>query len=267
MTTQQPAGWFSLLETAVKNAESDHLDLIVDQSGANTPLIPALETFSPAIPWCSLFAGLPEESEVDAAPLLIRINLGLLEQRQWAEQLIQHLAKQPRLLTLCSAWSFNMLSEYFTACLDATHCGQPGILRFFDPRIFPHLFTHILLDSQQKHLLRPAMFWSWLDREGEPVWLTGDNASPSEEKPEKIDLDDQQLEQLLIVSDAEMLMCSFMRQNGLTRASEALFHASYRAMREATAANIFLDQEREAFAWQRLQQLQTDPYVVANDPL
>ncbi|KOY60123.1 DUF4123 domain-containing protein [Photorhabdus heterorhabditis] len=253
MNNVEITDWIASLETSAKDVGLRCLDIIVDQSGSEFSLIPALESFSPEIKWCSLFQGLPEEIVVDDAPVLIRIDLTQPDQRQWMQEIIWRLREEPLLLILCSSWSFDLLAQYLIQCADAAYAGQAGILRFFDPRIFPVLFSHVLDAEQQQQLLRPVLFWSWLDRDGISNFFWGEgNAEPVSDAIEKIDLTDKQLESLLCVSDAHLLMPQLNPYDYPDVAREHLFNLCYALMVEAFDKPILLDDDRASFVLEHL---------------
>ncbi|AXG43710.1 MULTISPECIES: DUF4123 domain-containing protein [Photorhabdus] len=246
--------WIAALKTAATDNDMRYLNMIVDQSGEMFSLIPELQSFSPEIKWCSLFQGLPEEIMADDAPILMRIDLTHPDQWQWMQEVILRLKEERSLLILCSSWSFDLLSQHLIQCVDATWEGQAGILRFFDPSIFAVLFSHVLDTGQQQQLLRPALFWSWLNRDGVSNFLLGEgNAEPVNDAVEKIDLTDKQLENLLCVSDAHRLMFRLNDKNeSLEASNEQLFNHCYALMIEATDQSILLDDDRESFVLKHL---------------
>ncbi|ENK5210576.1 hypothetical protein ACU6ZT_20505 [Klebsiella aerogenes] len=75
MSMQCISYWVSKLEPLCAEIETEYLDFIIDQSGLDYSIIPALEEFSPPLQWQSLYLGLPEESLPEIAPLQIRIVL------------------------------------------------------------------------------------------------------------------------------------------------------------------------------------------------
>ncbi|WP_445374215.1 DUF4123 domain-containing protein [Photorhabdus tasmaniensis] len=248
MNDDQIADWIAVLEASAKDVGMHYLDIIVDQSGGEFSLIPALKSFLPEIKWCSLFQGLPEEIVVDDAPVLIRIDLTHPDQRQWMQEIFLRLKEEPLLLILCSSWSFDLLAPYLIQCVDAAYAGQAGILRFFDPRIFPVLFSHVLDEGQQQQLLRPVLFWSWLDRDGVSNFLLGEgNAEPVNDAIEKIDLTDKQLEILLCVSDAHRIMSRLNASEYPETSHEQRFNHCYALMVEASDKPILLDDDRASF--------------------
>ncbi|NHB90384.1 DUF4123 domain-containing protein [Photorhabdus tasmaniensis] len=253
MNDDQIADWIAVLEASAKDVGMHYLDIIVDQSGGEFSLIPALKSFLPEIKWCSLFQGLPEEIVVDDAPVLIRIDLTHPDQRQWMQEIFLRLKEEPLLLILCSSWSFDLLAPYLIQCVDAAYAGQAGILRFFDPRIFPVLFSHVLDEGQQQQLLRPALFWSWRDHDGFPQFFSGESDSgPASETIEKIDLTDEQFEYLLCASDAYLLAQQLNADEYPEATGEQRFNSCYALMVEASNTCVLLDDDRESFVLKHL---------------
>ncbi len=82
-----------------------------------------------------------------------------------------------------------------------------------DPRLFPLLFSHVLVPEQQQQLLRPAVFWSWhyatVLLNG--FWEAPDNPEDWPEDFAPIELSDSQLETLCCASDATLAMLQSCR--------------------------------------------------------
>lgn len=238
--------WLSKLQHICAHIEMDYLDFIIDQCGIDYSIIPVLKVFSPPIKWQSLYQGLPENSLPEEAPLLIRIALNEPQHKQWFIDLAQRTKETAPLLVICSQWSFTALAEWLTDCIDAKHEGRAGLFRYFDTRIFPYLFSDILIAEQQAQLQRPALFWSWLDRDGKPAKLIGHGSQPERnEKCKKIVFSDEQLEALMCICDVKLLL---RRSNvsiaGFT-SQEERFAACFKAMLSANARGILLDKARE----------------------
>ena len=238
--------WASKLQHACADIETNHLDFIVDQCGINFSIIPALRDFSPPLKWQSLYQGLPEEMLQEEAPLLVRITLDDPLQREWFVELAQTAKETAPLLAICSLWPFTALAKWLTDCIDATHEERAGLFRYFDTRIFPFLFSDILTPEQQAQLQRPALFWSWLDRDDRLVLLSGNGSQPrKKEKRQKIALSDDQFEALMCICDVKL----FLRHRDIPDAwftsREEQFLACFKAMLSATEKGILLDKERE----------------------
>jgi len=256
MTDGPISHWLGLLEASCAHLATKHLDIIVDQAGSEVPLLPSVRSIEPPLPWYSLFTGLPEEGADDLAPLLVRIDLSQPLQRQWLIGLMHDLRGRSQLLVLASLWPFQTLAEHLGCCLEARNGGYTGLLRYYDPRLFPLLFSHVLEPDQQQVLLRPAVFWSWLDRDGTPKRLLGTpdltGGSPAFSA---IELSDSQVETLSCASDATAAMVSLSDALPFEWGAEQRFEHCYGAMIEATQAGLLLTEQREAYTLKTLGEL------------
>ncbi|MCO6060472.1 DUF4123 domain-containing protein [Pseudomonas sp. MOB-449] len=255
MPAEFATAWLELLEAACAEVPTSCLDLIIDQAAGDLPVIPALQAVHPPLPWRSLFSGLPEAGAEDLAPLLLRVDLHLPLQRQWLHGLLSELASKPQVLALATTWTFDILADYLGRCLEARNGGQLGLLRYYDPRLFPLLISQVLEPEQQRQLLRPAVFWSWADQDGLPRRLLGhgepvDNAGAFK----LIELSDEQVDTLLCASDATRALAKLQAIDTAGRSAQQRFQLAYAAMREASAAHLLADDEREALVRQRLAQ-------------
>lgn len=253
MTSPHSPGWLDLLEAACAPMSITCLDVIIDQAGSDAPWLPSVLGVEPAMPWYSLFTGLPEAGAEELAPLLVRVELARPQQRQWLAGLMGALQDRSQLLVLASLWPFARLAEHLSHCLQACNGGYPGLLRYYDPRVFPMLFSHVLQLDQQQRWLQAGEFWSWLDRDGMPGRLQGGSVVPeSAATLEPVELSDRQLEVLGCVSDATLAMKNLGQALPEAWGAERRFDACYAALLEATQAGLLLAPEREAFTLDRL---------------
>lgn len=248
MTTTHVKQWLDLLEGSCAEVPTTCLDIIIDQAGSRLPLLPSVLSIEPALPWQSLFEGLPEEGARDLAPILVRVDLAKPLQRQWLLGLMHALRHSSQLLTLGSRWVFPQLAHYLTRCLVASHRGTQGLLRYYDPRVFPLLFSHVLAADQQQQLLRPAMFWSWLNRDGRPQHLSGSSDlafSPEDFRP--IELSDSQVSRLSCGTDAAEAVATLVDVIPEKWGEEQRFQTCYTALLEATANKVLAADQRAAY--------------------
>lgn len=242
--------WIEEVAATCRTSTIDHLDIIIDQAGLDFSIIPALNALS--IEWLSLYRGLPEEFIVDEAPLVARISLDEAQQLRWLQDISQQVVVQAPLLLLCSPWPFSALANWLTQCMDILQEGRSGILRFYDTRIFPLLFTHVLSEKQQEALLRPALFWAWQDMDGKSRGLKGSGVLPAhDEKSQKIDLSDRQLEYLMCICDVVALLEHCAPPEHVYTSRQALFSDCYQGMVEATEQGIIVDDAREAWVMKK----------------
>lgn len=253
MTSVRSDAWIELLEVCCAQSSMTCLDIIIDQAAGDTPMLGSVLSVEPSLPWHSLFSDLPEAGAVELAPLLVRVDLAIPLQRQWLIGLMQALQGQAQLLVLASNWPFQALAEYLGRCLEAKNRGSTGLLRFYDPRLFPLLFSHVLDPNQQRLLLRPAVFWSWLDRDGLPRRLAGACDEPvwPEERRAMV-LSDSQMGALVCASEATVALEELDVALPLTLSAEQQFQTCYAAMLEATQAGLVIETEREAHVLERL---------------
>lgn len=246
MNTTRITEWVNLLQQTCTEIKMTHLDFIIDQCGIDFSVIPVLRSFAPSLVWRSLYQGLPEDALPEESPLLVRISLDDPLQKQWFIELVQKVQQPAPLLVLCSHWSFTTLADWLTACTDATHEGRAGLFRYFDARIFPYLFSHILEPEQQTQLQRPALFWSWLDLDEKPALLMGQGRQPEiNEKCQRIALSDCQFESLMCICDVKLMLRHRDVPNTGFSSENERFTACFNGMLSATAKGIMCDKERE----------------------
>ncbi|HWT69750.1 MAG TPA: DUF4123 domain-containing protein [Pseudomonas sp.] len=200
--------WLDKLEGLCRAADLNHVDLIVDQAGSDIPLLPALKAIEPAIPWFSFFSATPEETLLPQAPLLMRINLDDWRHKAWLEEIIEQMGHMSRLILLISPVPFDVLSKALQGLSQLEWGGQSGLLRFYDPRVLPHLLASVLDSEQKQRFLKLALFWSWLDRDQQIAWQPGTYGSvlELEEAHVPVALTDAQFDRLGCISDAQSLM-------------------------------------------------------------
>ncbi|PIF21653.1 DUF4123 domain-containing protein [Candidatus Pantoea floridensis] len=236
--------WISQLENQCKKLGGKHLHLIIDQSGLKYSVIPVCKVLS--IEWQSLFQGLPEEIAESEAPLLLRIDLDDSQQRQWLDEICMEDSNRNVLLALCSIWPIDLLAKWLQNCADGRHEGRPGILRFYDPRLFPLLTADLLNEEQKSQIHRPVVFWSWIDRDGVAQLIAGNGAAPlSGEKMSHIDLSDRQLDYLMCVCDVNIMLNYQQSVIPEHLSQETLFQICYKAMCEASDKDLIMDEDRE----------------------
>lgn len=247
------AQWLMALEKGCTAGSNASLHIIIDQAGSNRPLLPSVASVEPPLAWCSLFDGLAEAAMENLAPLLVRVDLAQPLQRHWLLGLMQATDGHAQLLALLSPWSLEALASHLGRCLEARNGGASGLLRYYDPRLFPLLFSHVLQPAQQAHWLRPAVFWSWLDRDGQCQYLAGTADTPcASEGLITLELSDSQVDRLGCASDAALGMTLFTAACPVDWRAERRFQACYDAMLAASKAGIWLDAERQAFTLEQL---------------
>ena len=236
-----PSEWQDQIEHVCAAADVSRVDLLLDQTGWNNCAIPALKQIRPEISWHSLFSGTPEENLLEQAPLLMRLDLAHWQHRAWLEQLMTHCATDARLLVAISPLPFDALSHALQALSQMRWGGQPGLLRYYDPRIFPLLISSILSDEQRIHYLLPVSYWTWLDRDDQPQWRRGaSQAQGNIEVPPFVELSDEQCDLIGRISDAHHVLNSGQFDQ-LEESQEQRFALLYRLVVQASKENYFGD--------------------------
>ncbi|HCN45572.1 MAG TPA: hypothetical protein DIT18_07880 [Pseudomonas sp.] len=245
--------WLDMLESICTRVASPHLDLLVDQTGCGEQLLEGIRQLEPAMSFQLLFEGMPEAGIAHQGPLLVRIDLAQRLHRFWLEGVIDAFPRESRLLALVSTWPFQQLAEYLRQCLEAANGGVVGVLRFYDPRLFPLLLSHVLDLRQQQQLLRPAQCWSWLDRDGRVGYRRGIGASAaSPDLFQPFELSDNQLHRLGCASDTTLALRKITGDLPPQWSEEQRFHACYAAMLEADEAGLLVQARRVAFVLERI---------------
>lgn len=203
-----PTEWQEQIEQVCASVGVQQLDLLLDQTSWNNCAVPALKMIRPEVQWFSLFTGTPEENLLDQAPLLMRLDLEHWQHKAWLEELMTHGAVDARLLVVISPLAFEALSHALQALSQMKWGGQAGLLRYYDPRIFPRLMSSILTPEQRAQYLQIACYWGWLDQDDQPQWLQGHY--PTHQGATQVSpfltLSDQQCDLIGCIGDAQQLL-------------------------------------------------------------
>lgn len=228
MSAVPAEAWLAMLESSCEKLGSHCLDIIIDQSGSARPWLPSVQSVEPPLPWYSLFTGLPEAGALHLAPMLVRVDLRQPLQRHWLTGLMEELADRSQLLLLVSQWRFEALAEHLMRCVEVQQNGVVSLLRYYNPRIFPVLFSHVLDPAQKSNWLHPVLFWSWLDRDGVPQHLAGTAGVPdASNKFERLLLSPPQVAALCCIQDAAELMQALSDMHPETWGAERRFQYCY----------------------------------------
>lgn len=237
-----PIQWLEQIEQVCTTAEVQQVDLLLDQAAWSKCAVPGLQQLSPKVPWFSLFTGMPEENLLDQAPLLMRLDLSIWQHKAWLEELIEHCAADARLMVLISPLPFEELSHAVQALSQMQWGGQAGLLRFYDPRIFPVLMNAILTGEQRAEFMQVACFWGWLDRDDQPQWLQSNCLTKQRgiEVSPFVELSDEQCEMIGRISDAQKLLGDG-KFDHLDDSQERRFEMLYSIVMQASRENYFGD--------------------------
>ncbi|RWR02600.1 hypothetical protein ED28_06975 [[Pantoea] beijingensis] len=207
--------WLTHAENLCVRAGQKHIDVLVDRAGSSSSLQEAIRDMDPPVSWHSLFENTPEEALTEEAPLLMRLDLSAWQHKTWLSELMQHFQGTPRLLLAITPLPFEQFAQHLHTLAEVKWGEQTGLLRFYDTRIFPLLFSHVLTQEQQMAFSHLALLWGWLDRDRHIVWKAGiyEPGNKLPEKPDPISVEDVQIEMLGCISDAQNLMPQFDRES------------------------------------------------------
>jgi len=234
--------WQRQVERVCATVDVHQIDVLLDQTAWDNCAIPALRQMRPEVPWFSLYTGTPEENLLDQAPLLMRLNLTHWQHTAWLEELMEHCAVDARLLMVISPLPFETLSRALHALSQIKWGGQTGLLRYYDPRIFPLLMASILTEDQRARFLQLACYWGWLDRDARPYWLAGTYPMDQRntEAPAFMELSDEQCELIGCIGDSHKLLDGG-KFDYLEESTEQRFSLLYRLVVQASQENYFGD--------------------------
>ena len=203
MSLELVNSWLEKLHAMSTQAKNTYIDIIIDQAGMQSPLIPALRTLGTDINWFSLFSGMPEDAFLNDSPLLIRFKWDNDVHVILLTEILAHHYHSSRILVVISLLPFDTLARFLQALVEFNWENQTGILRFYDPRIFPELIKHVLNVQEGRYFSQLAYMWSWIDKDGEMSWLQGDFFTDIEEvDPPTLTIDSKQLTKIGCISDA-----------------------------------------------------------------
>ncbi|AZE56916.1 hypothetical protein C4K03_4778 [Pseudomonas synxantha] len=183
-----------------------------------------------------MFSGTPEES------LLMRLDLAYWQHKAWLEELMTHCASDARLLMVISPLPFEALSQALRALSQMQWGGQAGLLRYYDPHIFPLLMSSILTADQRAEYLQAACYWGWLDRDVQPQWLQSNCQAHQVdiEVSPFLSLSDQQCNLIGRIGDVQWLLDGGDFDH-LDTSQERRFTSLYSFVVEASQENHFGD--------------------------
>lgn len=228
--------WLEQAEFLSLNASLDYIDLIINLAGTDRTGRDMFCHMTPEIRYASLFEEMPEEGLKDEGAFVARFCWSEWRHKMFLADLMRYWGGGARLMLALSPLAFNEMKNQLLAISQFEWGNQTGIFRFYDSRIFPELFSHVLSEEQQALFTRIAFYWGWLDRDGCHIWKQGSIGPDSTVIPEpaKLILTDRQIETIGCISDAEVLARNLYRE-GSSRETifRNCFEAALAASREA----------------------------------
>lgn len=218
-----------------------HLDLLINATGLDYPLIPTLATLTAQPDMARLLGGTPEHALADQGPILLRLRWDESSQQTWLTDFLAQVHRQSRVLALFSQWHFGELVDHLRHYTQVVwdQGKSSGLLRYWEPRLF--LATSEMLNPAQSQLFHaPSIAWHWIDRDGKASHLPG-YPCRSGELPRllpHLELSNEQVAQMVAWTSAELFrQDSFIQPQDYGLAQQEslirhLLHAQLAANRE-----------------------------------
>ena len=166
--------WLASLRQRASSARLEHLDVLINATGLDYPLLESLAALPQSPQQALLLAGTPEQALAAQGPVLLRLHWANAAQQAWLGTFATRMHREHRLLAMLGAWPFEPLAEHLRHCTQAQwNRGESGgLLRFYDPRLF--LAVSDLLSPAQSDWFHAAVgTWHWIDRDGKAEVLPG----------------------------------------------------------------------------------------------
>lgn len=234
--------WVHQLVEMCRALRQEHMDVFVDQAVGNVSIFRVLPLIASDIPWFSLLTGTPEGEQLHQAPILVRVQLDDWRHMAFLNEMAARDGAMQDMLALITPVPFKWLCEVSQGWSHIEIGGRSGILRFYDPRVFPTLLNDVLEPAQQQRFLEWALCWSWLDRDRQVAWQDGTYLSSdcTRAPATAIILNDDQFHGLGCIGDAHGLLNTvrdiFPQEN-----RQAHFARCYQLARQARSENYFYD--------------------------
>ncbi|MEB0094440.1 DUF4123 domain-containing protein [Pseudomonas sp. CCI1.2] len=198
--------WLNSLQEQAKASDLEHLDILIDATGLDYPLLKQLAELEPRPLQALLFDGTPEHDLAEQGPVLIRLLWAQPEQVNWLGGLLKQLHGQSRVLALLSRWPFEPLTEHLRYCTQAqwNNGAISGVLRYYDTRLFKHI-SGLFVGDDNRDLHAPVITWHWIDRDQRAQIIGGAQLKLYEyTKPTSpLMLDDRQMQSIYARGQAE----------------------------------------------------------------
>ncbi|MCC6074544.1 DUF4123 domain-containing protein [Pseudomonas sp. GCM10022188] len=198
--------WLACLHQQAEDAKLPHLDLLIDATNFDYPLLSSLAALEPPVQLAKLFHDTPEADLAEIGPILLRLNRQPHAHQSWLRDLLASQNWHSHVLVLLSPWGFNALGRHLRHCTQAewNNGRASGLLRYYDPRLF--LAASDMLSPQQGRWFHASVIaWHWLDRDHAARSLSGHH-TPHGQVPDplpRLCLDKEQIASLQAWSAAE----------------------------------------------------------------
>lgn len=167
-------GWVSHLQGRAMDKGLSHVDVLINATGLEYPLLQHLEQLKPAPQLALLFAGTPEHGLAEQGPILIRLARPEPAHFLWLERFLLRQRGEARVISPLSDWPFEALAEHLRWCTQACwdQGRRSGIFCYYDARLF-HGIVQALTPPYSTRFHAAVFNWCWVDRSDKSHELSG----------------------------------------------------------------------------------------------
>ncbi|WP_426143736.1 DUF4123 domain-containing protein [Pseudomonas sp. DWP3-1-2] len=252
--------WLNHLHARAMGKGLGHVDVLINATGLEYPLLPELRALQPAPLIALLFEGTPEHALAQQGPVLVRLTRLEADHFEWLDQFLSRLHREARVISPLSDWPFEALAKHLRWCSQAQwdRGASHGLFCYYDARLFQGS-VQALAAPYSTRFHAAAFSWCWLDRSGTSRELAGRHCRHTEapDSPSALVLNEEQVTWLRARGAAERWCCDHdikPYQYGLNRHEDLIqhvFHGQLAASRERGKLN---DAQRDEFIRQWLAQ-------------
>lgn len=259
------ARWLDELWVNAQQLKQQHIDVLVDATSLDYPLLQQLAEQPDAAKLAKLFGNTPEVAIADFGPLLLRVDIG---QRDWLKTFINAVDCNKHVVVVFSPWQFEALADHLRGFLQAqwNQGRSEGVLRYYDPRMLLPV-TETLTPVQSNAFHAAVISWHWLDRDEQPQSLPGNYVRHAQiPAAGPVMFDHPQVANLLAWTEADAYRvdrCAVPQNYGLSR-NESLIRHLYRSQLAANQKGLKEPEEREPFIEQWL--VENSSFVIDEPP-
>jgi hypothetical protein len=166
--------WLDTLKQQAEAHGLEHLDIVIDATNLDYPLLQRVGELDPAPQTVLLLEGTPEHALASIGPILIRVSCVQPLQMEWLGACLTEISGDSRGLVLLSHWPIEALAEHLRYCTQAqfNNGANSGILRFYDIRLFKHI-SNLFWGEDSWNFHAPVISWHWIDRDQKEQALGG----------------------------------------------------------------------------------------------
>lgn len=232
--------WLSHLHIRAVSKGLGHVDLLINATGLDYPLLQQLRDLQPTPQIALLFAGTPEHALAEQGPVLARLARSESTHFEWLGQFLSKLHREARVISPLSDWPFEALADHLRWCSQAYwDQGSSGIFCYYDARLF-RCVVQTLAPPYSTRFHAAVFNWCWLDRSGKEQELGGRHCRYLEapQSPSLLEVTDEQVAWMRARGAAERWCRDYGMQpfqyglNSYENLIQHVFHGQLAANRE-----------------------------------